>query len=68
VSQVRVHVTGLVAAFFDTARSRAQAVQFAQRMYRWADGTELSRADATALVEAYYAQAGGEPWLRKDMP
>ncbi len=54
MTPVTVRVPLLVCAFLDTAKSRKDAVRAVERL--------MDVPDPAALVDAYYAQTGGEPW------
>ncbi len=54
MTPVTVRVPLLVCAFLDTAKSRRDAVRVVERL--------MNVPDPAALVDAYYAQTGGEPW------
>ena len=69
MSEIALKVSPLTEAFLQTARSRRAAVEIFRKLYRMPDGTtEIDPALAIEIVEQYYAQCGGKPWLKTKEP
>ncbi len=65
MTQGVVRLSAASCAFLDTARSRRRAVEVFRILHCMSDGSEIPNEVAVQVVEAYYAQNGGKPWLRK---
>lgn len=64
MTEIVVPLSLMTCAFLDTAKNRKQAVDTFRKLHRMPDESEIPEALAVSVIEHYYAQNGGKPWLR----